>query len=371
MAGDSTDEPDPDAPDYYGFIGVPRDASQDEVDSALTRAKAVYHPDQSSLDNRTASRCFDRVRDAESVLTDPDRRSAYDTFIERFGPETGHDAYENWADSGGRVDPEAWDPETDGRTRTAGETTSKTSGDTTSTTTDTTESSATRRGRTTTTETDTSAGRTQTQQGTANRSQSRPGDRTQQGTTSRSQQRTGDSTRRRTAGTSRRERTAEAGSAGGGTETVRGGPWMGPVYSRLSTVRQRVAASRLAVFLPVAAWMGTGLDLAVAPGLGVRENVSIPAQFAVLAVLTLGAYVAVAFTDPLAAVLVSVLWLVAGVVLYVAGSALWLFAAGATYFVEGTGPPFYTALVVLVVVLGYALLVFGKAGRRPAEARTD
>jgi curved DNA-binding protein CbpA len=347
----SGDEPDPDAPDFYGFVGVAPDASQDAIESALTRAKGVYHPDQSSLDDRTASRCFDRVRDAEAVLTDPDSRSAYDTFIERFGPEQGHEAFEHWQNSNSRVDPADWDPETgtDGRTGGGSRTAAASDGTT-----------GTGRGRTTAADTDDRtrearrrAGRSGRRRGARGRRERTAGERA--GTRGRAETQGGD---------------GQAGSGHASTPEA-GRRWRDSIQRRLAAAYNRIADTRLAVFLPLAALVDRGLDVAVAPGVYVRQSVSIPAQFGLVATLTLGAYIAVAFTGLVGAVLVSLLWLLASVTLYIAGGSLWLFAVAATFFVDGTGPPFYTAVVVLVTVVVYTLFVLGKSGPREETPSPD
>lgn len=352
MSRDSTLDPDPDAVDYYRFVGVPRDASQDEVDSALTRAKGHYHPDQSALDARTASRCFDRVRDAEAVLAERDSRSAYDTFIERFGPERGHEAFENWQDSGGHVDPEEWDPET----------AADTGGDESSTAAGTTETGTTRRDQTT-------AG-TGTNTGTAGDSQPEgTADTRRQGTQwagGRSGTREqGERTGTQWAGgrSETREQGEQTGTRGGNSRgETRGaaGAGTGVNSGRLSAVRRRIVDSRLSVFVPVAVQVDRGLDLVAAPGLYVRTHVDIPAQFGLVAALTLGAFVAVEFAGPAAGLLASVVWLLGSLTLYVAGGALWLCVVGATILAESGQAVSSTAVVGLVTVLGYALLVHGK-----------
>lgn len=63
--------------DPYEVLGVPRDASQDEIRSAFRRLARAYHPDVNPNDP-SAEEKFKEVGDAYAVLSDPEKRARYD-----------------------------------------------------------------------------------------------------------------------------------------------------------------------------------------------------------------------------------------------------------------------------------------------------
>ena len=64
--------------DYYEILGVPRDADSGQIKSAFRRLARQYHPDVS--DAPDAEERFKEINEAYAVLSDNQKRSAYDQF---------------------------------------------------------------------------------------------------------------------------------------------------------------------------------------------------------------------------------------------------------------------------------------------------
>merc|ERR1740129_21677 len=71
-----------DADDYYRVLGINRDASPEDVKKAYRKLALNWHPDRNPDDQATAEAEFKRVAKAYSVLSDSERRAAYDHFGE-------------------------------------------------------------------------------------------------------------------------------------------------------------------------------------------------------------------------------------------------------------------------------------------------
>ncbi len=67
--------------DYYAVLGVSRDAGGDEIKKAFRQKAKQYHPD-ANPDDAGAEARFKEVNEAYEVLSDDEKRTAYD----RFGP---------------------------------------------------------------------------------------------------------------------------------------------------------------------------------------------------------------------------------------------------------------------------------------------
>jgi len=63
--------------DPYEVLGVPRTASADEIKKAHRRLVRQYHPDRNPGDKKAEER-FKEVQQAYDLLSDPDKRKAYD-----------------------------------------------------------------------------------------------------------------------------------------------------------------------------------------------------------------------------------------------------------------------------------------------------
>lgn len=73
--------------DYYAIMGVPRDASADQIKQSYRKLARKYHPDVSK--EADAEQRFKEVGEAYEVLRDPQKRAAYDQL--GAGPQQGED----------------------------------------------------------------------------------------------------------------------------------------------------------------------------------------------------------------------------------------------------------------------------------------
>ncbi len=72
--------------DYYEVLGVARDASDSDIKKAYRKLAMKYHPDRNP-DDKTAEEKFKELGEAYEVLSDADKRAAYDRM--------GHEAFKN------------------------------------------------------------------------------------------------------------------------------------------------------------------------------------------------------------------------------------------------------------------------------------
>lgn len=72
--------------DYYEILGVDRSASDEDVKRAFRKLAFQYHPDRNK--DKDAEQKFKELNQAYQVLSDPDKRAAYDRF--------GHRAVDGW-----------------------------------------------------------------------------------------------------------------------------------------------------------------------------------------------------------------------------------------------------------------------------------
>lgn len=86
--------------DYYKILGVDKNASDEDIKKAYRKLARKYHPDLNP-NNPEANKQFQRVNEANEVLSDPEKRKKYDAYGEHWkhadqfeqakGQQAGHD----------------------------------------------------------------------------------------------------------------------------------------------------------------------------------------------------------------------------------------------------------------------------------------
>src|SRR5689334_23631488 len=64
-------------PDYYKTLGVGKNATDEEIKKAYRKLARQYHPDRNP-GNKKAEERFKEISQAHDVLSDPEKRKAYD-----------------------------------------------------------------------------------------------------------------------------------------------------------------------------------------------------------------------------------------------------------------------------------------------------
>ena len=83
--------------DYYAILGVPRNATQEEIKRAYRRLALKYHPDRNP-GNKTAEEKFKEISEAYEVLSDPEKRAIYDTYGYSGLKSSGYKGFEDISD---------------------------------------------------------------------------------------------------------------------------------------------------------------------------------------------------------------------------------------------------------------------------------
>src|SRR3990172_13046716 len=77
--------------DYYETLGISKTATDPEIKSAYRKKARAHHPDVDK--SADAEKKFKEINEAYQVLSDPQKREAYDRF--------GHDAFKAGGATGG------------------------------------------------------------------------------------------------------------------------------------------------------------------------------------------------------------------------------------------------------------------------------
>ncbi|MFD2574527.1 DnaJ C-terminal domain-containing protein [Spirosoma soli] len=65
--------------DYYNVLGVPKDASEDDIKKAYRKLARKHHPDLNPNDAE-ANKKFQQINEAHEILSDPEKRKKYDQY---------------------------------------------------------------------------------------------------------------------------------------------------------------------------------------------------------------------------------------------------------------------------------------------------
>lgn len=79
--------------DYYDILGVSKGSSDSEIKTAYRKQAVEWHPDKHKDDKEAAERRFKEINEAYQVLSDIEKRKAYDQF--------GHNAFSPGGAPGG------------------------------------------------------------------------------------------------------------------------------------------------------------------------------------------------------------------------------------------------------------------------------
>src|ERR1700683_3843375 len=75
-------------PDYYKTLGVDKKATPEEIKKAYRKLARQYHPDRNPDDKQAEAR-FKEISQAHDVLSDAEKRKAYDRGNGPFGNVAG------------------------------------------------------------------------------------------------------------------------------------------------------------------------------------------------------------------------------------------------------------------------------------------
>ena len=92
--------------DYYEVLGLSRQASNEELKKSFKKLAMKYHPDRNP-DNPKAEDSFKEAKEAYEVLSDSNKRSAYDQFghagVDQSVGGGGAEGFSDFGDSFGDI----------------------------------------------------------------------------------------------------------------------------------------------------------------------------------------------------------------------------------------------------------------------------
>lgn len=66
--------------DYYDILGISKNATADEIKKAYRKQALEWHPDRHKDDKEAAEKKFKEINEAYQVLSDPQKRAAFDQY---------------------------------------------------------------------------------------------------------------------------------------------------------------------------------------------------------------------------------------------------------------------------------------------------
>ena len=75
-----SDKCNPNSEDYYEILGVSKNASERDIKKAFKSATLKYHPDKNPGKEKECEEIFKKIVEANSVLSDKDKRDTYDKY---------------------------------------------------------------------------------------------------------------------------------------------------------------------------------------------------------------------------------------------------------------------------------------------------
>lgn len=66
--------------DYYSVLEIDKNATEEEIKKAYRKKALQWHPDRNNGNETEASKKFQDIAQAYSVLSDPEKRKMYDLY---------------------------------------------------------------------------------------------------------------------------------------------------------------------------------------------------------------------------------------------------------------------------------------------------